>query len=113
VIAGVRGRELEEAGSLGVAGTLAIDDDEAIKKFRMVDAIADIVGGDIAAKLIAKIKPGVPSGTPLCCLRARRRKIRPSGLPVCLQSLIPPRSVSLRMIRVMANSFFPLGGECS
>jgi NADPH:quinone reductase-like Zn-dependent oxidoreductase len=37
---------------------LAIDDDEAIKEFRMVDAIADIVGGDIAAKLITKIKPG-------------------------------------------------------
>jgi NADPH:quinone reductase-like Zn-dependent oxidoreductase len=58
VIAGVRGRELEEAGSLGVAGTLAVDDDEAIKEFRMVDSIADIVGGEIAAKLIAKIKPG-------------------------------------------------------
>jgi len=58
VIAGVRRKELEEAGSLGIAGTLAIDDDEAIESFRMVDAIADIVGGEIAAKLIAKIKPG-------------------------------------------------------
>jgi hypothetical protein len=58
VIAGVRRRELEEAGSLGVAGTLAIDDDEAVKEFRIVDAIADIVGGEIAAKLITKIKPG-------------------------------------------------------
>ncbi len=58
VIAGVRRRELEDAVSLGVAGTLAIDDDEATKEFRMVDAIADIVGGEIAAKLIAKIKPG-------------------------------------------------------
>ena len=58
VIAGVRQKELGEAGSLGVAGTLAIDDEDAIKEFRMVDAIADIVGGEIAAKLIAKIKPG-------------------------------------------------------
>ncbi|MGB7728587.1 MAG: zinc-binding dehydrogenase [Candidatus Acidiferrum sp.] len=39
---------------------LTIDDDEAIEKFRLVDAIADTVGGDVAAKLIAKVKP---SGT--------------------------------------------------
>ncbi len=58
VIAGVRHKELENARSLGLSDTLAIDDDEAIKGFRMVDAIADIVGGDIASKLIAKIRPG-------------------------------------------------------
>ena len=56
VIAGVRGKELDDARSLGVAGVLAIDDDEAIEKFRLVDAIADTVGGDVAAKLIAKVK---------------------------------------------------------
>jgi NADPH:quinone reductase-like Zn-dependent oxidoreductase len=58
VIAGVRGKELDDARSLGVAGVLAIDDDEAIEKFRLVDAVADTVGGDVAAKLIAKVKPG-------------------------------------------------------
>jgi NADPH:quinone reductase-like Zn-dependent oxidoreductase len=58
VIAGVRGKELDDARSLGVAGLLAIDDDEAIEKFRVVDAIADTVGGDTAAKLIAKLKQG-------------------------------------------------------
>jgi NADPH:quinone reductase-like Zn-dependent oxidoreductase len=57
VIAGVRGKELDDARSLGVSGVLAIDDDEAIEKFRLVDAIADTVGGDVAAKLIAKVKP--------------------------------------------------------
>jgi NADPH:quinone reductase-like Zn-dependent oxidoreductase len=56
VIAGVRGQELDAARSLGVSGLLAIDDDEAIKKFRVVDAIADTVGGEVAAKLIAKVK---------------------------------------------------------
>jgi len=60
VIAGVRGKELDEARSLGVSGVLAIDDDEAIERFRLVDAIADTVGGGVAAKLIAKLKP---SGT--------------------------------------------------
>ena len=58
VIAGVRGKDLEHARSLGVVGTLAIDDGEAIENFRTVDAIADTVGGDVAAKLIAKVKQG-------------------------------------------------------
>jgi NADPH:quinone reductase-like Zn-dependent oxidoreductase len=58
VIASVRGKELEDARSLGVSDVLAIDDDEAIEKFRLVDAIADTVGGEVAAKLIAKIKQG-------------------------------------------------------
>ena len=58
VIAGVRGKELDDARSLGVSDVLAIDDDEAIGIFRLVDAIADTVGGDVAAKLIAKVKQG-------------------------------------------------------
>jgi NADPH:quinone reductase-like Zn-dependent oxidoreductase len=56
VIAGVRGKDLDGARSLGVPDVLAIDDDEAIEKFRIVDAIADTVGGNVAVKLIAKVK---------------------------------------------------------
>ena len=56
VIAGVRGKDLDDARSLGVSDALAIDDDKAIEKFRLVDAIADTVGGNLAAKLIAKVK---------------------------------------------------------
>jgi NADPH:quinone reductase-like Zn-dependent oxidoreductase len=58
VIAGVRARELDEARALGISGVLAIDDNEAIEKFRLVDAIADTVGGDVATTLIVKIKLG-------------------------------------------------------
>lgn len=58
VIAGVRASQLNDARPLGVADVLAIDDDTAIEKFRPVDAIADTVGGDVAAKLIAKVKHG-------------------------------------------------------
>jgi NADPH:quinone reductase-like Zn-dependent oxidoreductase len=58
VIAGVRGKELEDARSLGVADVLAIDDDQAVASFRLVDAIADTVGGEVAAKLIGKVKQG-------------------------------------------------------
>jgi NADPH:quinone reductase-like Zn-dependent oxidoreductase len=58
VIAGVRRKQLDDARSLGVWDVLAIDDDKAVEKFRLVDAIADTVGGDVAAKLIAKVKQG-------------------------------------------------------
>jgi NADPH:quinone reductase-like Zn-dependent oxidoreductase len=47
---------LDDARSLGVSDVLAIDDDKAIEKFPLVDAIADTVGGEVAAKLIAKVK---------------------------------------------------------
>jgi NADPH:quinone reductase-like Zn-dependent oxidoreductase len=62
VIAGVRGKELDDARSLGVSGVLAIDDDDAIEKFHLVDAIADTVGGDVAARLIPKIRQGSSFG---------------------------------------------------
>ena len=58
VIAGVRRKEVDGARSLGVSDVLAIDDDEAIEKFRLVDAIADTVGDDVATKLIVKIRQG-------------------------------------------------------
>jgi NADPH:quinone reductase-like Zn-dependent oxidoreductase len=58
VIAGVRRKELDDARSLGVSDVLAVDDDQAIERFRLVDAIADTVGGEVAAKLIAKVKQG-------------------------------------------------------
>src|ERR1039457_1001369 len=58
VIAGVRKKQLADARALGVSGVVALDDDEAIAKLGSVDAIADTVGGEVAAKLIAKVKPG-------------------------------------------------------
>ncbi len=57
VIAGVRTRQLDEARALSVAGVVAIDDDAAIDKLS-VDAVADTVGGEIAAKLLARVKAG-------------------------------------------------------
>src|SRR5271166_4309330 len=76
VIAGVRGRDLDDARSLGVADVLAIDDDEAIEQFRLVDAIADTVGGEVAAKLIVKVKQSGSFGYASRCRKARRSKIR-------------------------------------
>jgi len=58
VIAGVRRKQLEDARALSVSGVAAIDDGEAIAKLGLMDAIADTVGGEVAAKLMAKVKPG-------------------------------------------------------
>ncbi|HUO60405.1 MAG TPA: NADP-dependent oxidoreductase [Candidatus Acidoferrales bacterium] len=58
VIAGVRKRQVDEARTLGVAGVVAIDDDDAIANMPMVDVVADTVGGETAVKLIAKLKAG-------------------------------------------------------
>jgi len=57
VIAGVRKSKLSEARALGAAEVVALDDDEAMSKLT-VDAVADTVGGDVAAKLLANVKPG-------------------------------------------------------
>jgi NADPH:quinone reductase-like Zn-dependent oxidoreductase len=58
VIAGVRARQLPLAQALGVADTVAIDDDDAIARLALVDAVADTVGGETAAKLFSKVKNG-------------------------------------------------------
>lgn len=58
VIAGVLKKQLEEAGSLGADQVIATDDDNAIANLPQLDAVADTVGGKIAEKLIAKVKPG-------------------------------------------------------
>jgi NADPH:quinone reductase-like Zn-dependent oxidoreductase len=57
VIAGVRTHQISEARKLGVADILAIDDEAAIAKLN-VDAVADTVGGAVAAKLMGRVKAG-------------------------------------------------------
>jgi NADPH:quinone reductase-like Zn-dependent oxidoreductase len=58
VIAGVRGKQLAEAQSLGVSSVVAIDDDAAIAKLGPLDAVADTVGNETAVKLLARIRDG-------------------------------------------------------
>jgi NADPH:quinone reductase-like Zn-dependent oxidoreductase len=58
VIAGVRKNQLAEAASLGTAGVVALDDDQALAKLGLVDAVADTVGGEVASRLIARVKQG-------------------------------------------------------
>ncbi|RXH58464.1 NADP-dependent oxidoreductase [Granulicella sibirica] len=58
VIAGVRKKQIEEAGTLGADQVLALDDDDAMAKLGFIDAIADTVGGKTAEALLAKVKQG-------------------------------------------------------
>ena len=87
MIAGVRGKDLDDARSLGAFDVLAIDDDKAIETFPAVDAIADTVGGDVAAKLIAKVKQGGSFGYS-------------AGLPESAASQYP----AIKFTRVLAKS---------
>ena len=65
VIAGVRKKQLEEARTLGADDVLAIDDDEALAKLGLLDAVADAVNGETAQKLLAKVKQGGVFGSVL------------------------------------------------
>jgi NADPH:quinone reductase-like Zn-dependent oxidoreductase len=58
VIAGVRKSQLKEAAALGADVVLALDDTAAMEKLGFVDAVADVVGGETAEKLMGKVKQG-------------------------------------------------------
>lgn len=65
VWAGVRREQLEEAGKLGVAGTVALDDESAIAALPELEAIADTVAGEVIQKLFGRLKPGGTIGSVL------------------------------------------------
>jgi NADPH:quinone reductase-like Zn-dependent oxidoreductase len=58
VIAGVLKRQMDEAETVGADQLVATDDDAAIANLAPLVAVADTVGGKLAEKLIAKVKPG-------------------------------------------------------
>jgi len=58
VIAGVRKHQIEEAMALGAIQVIDIGDDRAIEALSPLDAVADTIGGPLAPKLLAHIKPG-------------------------------------------------------
>ena len=65
VIAGVRKGQVDEARSLGAFEAIDLSDDAEIAKLGLLDAVADTVGGDVAPKLLAKVKPGGVYGSVL------------------------------------------------
>jgi NADPH:quinone reductase-like Zn-dependent oxidoreductase len=58
VIAGVRKSQKDEAVALGAVAAIDLEDEDEIAKLGTVDAVADTVGGEVATKLIAKVKAG-------------------------------------------------------
>jgi NADPH:quinone reductase-like Zn-dependent oxidoreductase len=58
VIAGVREKQLKQAGDLGADDVVAIDNADAISKLKPLDAVADTVDGAAAEALIARVKAG-------------------------------------------------------
>jgi NADPH:quinone reductase-like Zn-dependent oxidoreductase len=58
VIAGVRKSQLKDAQDLGADEAIALDDEDAMAKVGLLDAVADTVNHETAEKLMAKVKPG-------------------------------------------------------
>jgi len=58
VIAGVRKNQFDQAIALGATAAIDLSDDKSIASLGIVDAVADTLNGEIATKLIAKVKPG-------------------------------------------------------
>jgi NADPH:quinone reductase-like Zn-dependent oxidoreductase len=65
VIAGVRKDQIDEAKAIGAIDAIDLSDDAAIAKLGTIDGVADTVGGDVATKLLAKVKPGGNYGSTL------------------------------------------------
>jgi NADPH:quinone reductase-like Zn-dependent oxidoreductase len=58
VIAGVRKSQVKEAEGLRADQVLVLDDEGAMEKLGLIDAVADTVGGETAEMLLGKVKQG-------------------------------------------------------
>jgi NADPH:quinone reductase-like Zn-dependent oxidoreductase len=58
VYAGVLKRQLTEAKNIGADFAVALDDEQAVRGLKPLDAVADTVGGKTAERLLEKVKAG-------------------------------------------------------
>lgn len=58
VYAGVRAAQKAEAEKIGADFVVALDDEQAVRNLKPLDAVADAVNGKTAEVLIGKVKPG-------------------------------------------------------
>ena len=63
VIAGVRKKQIDEALGLGATAAIDLENDDDLERVGLLDAVADTVGGKLAPKLLAKVKPGGTYGS--------------------------------------------------
>jgi NADPH:quinone reductase-like Zn-dependent oxidoreductase len=65
VIAGVRKNQMEEVLALGATAAIDLSDPDDLARVGLLDGVADTIGGKIAPKLLAKVKPGGTFGSVL------------------------------------------------
>ncbi len=63
VIAGVRKKQIAEALSLGATAAIDLSEEDELARVGLLDGVADTVGGKLAPKLLAKVKPGGAYGS--------------------------------------------------
>ena len=63
VIAGVRKKQIDEALALGAIAAIDLESEDDLARVGLLDGVADTVGGKLAPKLLAKVKPGGAYGS--------------------------------------------------
>ena len=65
VIAGVRKKQIQQALALGAIAAIDLSDEHDLARVGLVDGVADTIGGKLAPRLLAKVKPGGAFGSVL------------------------------------------------
>ncbi len=65
VIAGVRKKQIDEVLALGATAAIDLGDNDDLARIGLLDGVADTIGGKLAPKLLAKVKPGGTFGSVL------------------------------------------------
>ncbi len=65
VIAGVRKKQIDEVLALGATAAIDLSDSDDLARVGLLDGVADTIGGKLAPKLLAKVKPGGTYGSVL------------------------------------------------
>ncbi len=65
VIAGVRKKQIGEVLALGATAAIDLGDEDDLARVGLLDGVADTVGGKLAPRLLAKVKPGGAYGSVL------------------------------------------------
>ncbi len=58
VIAGIRKKQMDEAMALGAVAAINLEEDADLARLGLLDGVADTIGGKLAPKLLAKVRPG-------------------------------------------------------
>ena len=65
VVAGVRKKQMDEVLALGATAAIDLGDEDDLSRVGLLDGVADTVGGKLAPKLLAKVRPGGTYGSVL------------------------------------------------